>query len=85
VLHRNWGLATEQELKVFIHHGPPHNPISHYGQALDKVAKAEVDAAVEEVKASPEPAGKELWTDIYYKGTEPPFMRGREQEEVHYY
>ncbi|KAJ7669408.1 mitochondrial pyruvate dehydrogenase E1 component beta subunit [Mycena polygramma] len=52
---------------------------------LDKDAKAEVDAAVEEAKASPEPLEKDLWTDIYYKGTEPPYMRGREREEVHYY
>jgi hypothetical protein len=41
-----------------------------------------VDQAVEEAKASPEPEPKDLWTDIYYKGTEPPFMRGREREEV---
>ena len=54
-------------------------------KALDKAAKAEVDTAVEEAKASPEPENKDLWTDIYYKGTEPPFMRGREREEVHYY
>ncbi|KAF8649927.1 hypothetical protein AX16_005484, partial [Volvariella volvacea WC 439] len=33
---------------------------------LDKEAKAEA---------------KDLWTDIYYKGTEPPYMRNREQEE----
>ncbi|KAJ6608248.1 dehydrogenase E1 component-domain-containing protein [Mycena sp. CBHHK59/15] len=52
---------------------------------LDKEAKAEVDAAVEEAKASPEPLVKDLWTDIYYKGTEPPYMRGREREEVHHY
>ncbi|KAK7471042.1 alpha subunit of pyruvate dehydrogenase [Stygiomarasmius scandens] len=52
---------------------------------LDKEAKAEVDAAVEEAKASPEPLAKDLWTDIYYAGTEPPFMRGREREEVHHY
>ncbi|KDQ61262.1 hypothetical protein JAAARDRAFT_32259 [Jaapia argillacea MUCL 33604] len=63
-----WGLATEEELKL-----------------LDKEAKVEVDKAVEEAKASPEPLEKDLWTDIYYKGTEPPFMRGREREEVHYY
>lgn len=41
-----------------------------------------MDAAVEEAKASPEPLLKDLWTDIYYKGTEPPSMRGREREEV---
>ncbi|TFK46723.1 mitochondrial pyruvate dehydrogenase E1 component beta subunit [Heliocybe sulcata] len=52
---------------------------------MDKAAKAEVDAAVEEAKASPEPKIEDLWTDVYYKGTEPPFMRGREREEVHYY
>ena len=51
-------------------------------QKLDKEAKAEVDHAVEEAKASPIPSEKDLWTDIYYKGTEPPFMRGREREEV---
>jgi len=52
---------------------------------LDKEAKAEVDAAVEEAKASPEPELKDLWTDIYYKGTAPPTMRGREREEVGFY
>jgi pyruvate dehydrogenase E1 component alpha subunit len=52
---------------------------------LDKDAKAEVDAAVEEAKASPEPLLEDLWSDIYYKGTEPPKMRGREREEVHVY
>ncbi|KAF9461099.1 mitochondrial pyruvate dehydrogenase E1 component beta subunit [Collybia nuda] len=52
---------------------------------LDKNAKAEVDAAVEEAKASPEPRIEDLWTDIYFKGSEPPTMRGREREEVHRY
>ncbi|KAF8237490.1 pyruvate dehydrogenase e1 component alpha subunit, partial [Tricholoma matsutake] len=52
---------------------------------IDKEAKVEVDAAVEQAKASPEPFGKDLWTDIYYKGTEPSSMRGREREEVHRY
>jgi len=52
---------------------------------IDKQAKAQVDQAVEEAKASPEPELKDLWTDIYYKGTEPSYMRGREREEVHYY
>ncbi|EIN06979.1 mitochondrial pyruvate dehydrogenase E1 component beta subunit [Punctularia strigosozonata HHB-11173 SS5] len=52
---------------------------------IDKEAKATVDKSVEEAKASPEPPLSDLWTDIYYKGTEPPFMRGREREEVHYY
>jgi pyruvate dehydrogenase E1 component alpha subunit len=49
---------------------------------IDKKAKQEVDAAVEEAKKSTEPDVKDLWTDIYYAGTEPEFMRGREREEV---
>jgi len=52
---------------------------------IEKEAKATVDNAVEEAKASPEPEPKDLWTDIYYKGTQPSYMRGREREEVHYY
>ncbi|GFZ48933.1 Pyruvate dehydrogenase E1 component subunit alpha [Saitozyma sp. JCM 24511] len=54
-------------------------------KAIDKAAKEEVDAAVAEAKQSPMPDLKEFWTDIYYKGTEPPFMRGREKEEFHVY
>jgi pyruvate dehydrogenase E1 component alpha subunit len=52
---------------------------------VDKSAKEEVDQAVEEAKQSPEPDVKELWTDIYHRGSEPEFMRGREKEEIHYY
>ncbi|CDZ98379.1 mitochondrial pyruvate dehydrogenase e1 component beta subunit [Phaffia rhodozyma] len=64
-----WGVADEATLK-----------------AIDKDAKAEVDQAVVEAKASPQPdINVEFWTDIYVKGTEPPFQRGREKEEVHYY
>ena len=51
-------------------------------KTIDKESKASVDKAVEEAKASPEPDMNDFWTDIYYKGTEPPFMRGREREEV---
>ncbi|WWD08212.1 pyruvate dehydrogenase (acetyl-transferring) E1 component, alpha subunit [Kwoniella europaea PYCC6329] len=54
-------------------------------KAIDKKAKEEVDAAVEEAKKSPFPDVKTFWTDIYYKGTEPPMMRGREKEEYHVY
>ncbi|PWN44656.1 putative PDA1-pyruvate dehydrogenase alpha chain precursor [Ceraceosorus guamensis] len=50
---------------------------------IDKEAKEEVDQAVEEAKQSPEPDAKELWTDIYYKGTEPDWMRGRTLDEIH--
>lgn len=56
-----------------------------FNQKMDKEAKQIVDEATEEAKKSPEPALDDLWTDIYYKGTEPPFMRGREREEVHYF
>jgi pyruvate dehydrogenase E1 component alpha subunit len=51
-------------------------------QAIDNAAKEEVGKAVEEAKSSPEPRVEDLWSDIYYKGTEPPSMRGREREEV---
>ena len=51
---------------------------------LDKEAKADVDAAVDEAKANPEPELKDMWTDTYYKGIEPPMTRGREREEVSY-
>jgi len=54
-------------------------------KAIDKSAKEEVEVAVAEAKKSPFPDLKDFWTDIYYKGTEPPFMRGREKEEIHYY
>ena len=53
-----------------------------YIQAIDNAAKEEVNKAVEEAKGSPEPRAEDVWTDIYYKGTEPPTMRGREREEV---
>lgn len=49
---------------------------------LDKDAKAEVDAAVEEAKASPFPSSEEVFADVYIKGTGAPFLRGREREEV---
>ncbi|KAH8822547.1 mitochondrial pyruvate dehydrogenase E1 component beta subunit [Flagelloscypha sp. PMI_526] len=54
-------------------------------KTIDKEAKTVVDEAVEKAKASPEPGLDAFWGDIYFKGTEPPFMRGREREEVHYY
>ncbi|KAE8214770.1 hypothetical protein CF327_g1891 [Tilletia walkeri] len=50
---------------------------------IDKAAKEEVDQAVEEAKQSPEPAVSTLWDDIYYPGSEPDWMRGREREEIH--
>jgi hypothetical protein len=37
---------------------------------------------VEEAKASPELRAEDLWADVYFNGTEPLYMRGREREEV---
>ncbi len=78
-----WGLATEQELKVRDRALTCCRSVELiHLQQIDKDAKKKIDACVEEAKASPEPLLKDLWTDIYYAGTEPPFMRGREREEV---
>ncbi|GJN94597.1 hypothetical protein Rhopal_007680-T1 [Rhodotorula paludigena] len=64
-----WGVVEEAELKK-----------------IDKEARAVVEKAVEEAKASPEPAqDREMWTDVYYAGTNPMFLRGREREEVHHF
>ncbi|KAN0061189.1 alpha subunit of pyruvate dehydrogenase [Thecaphora frezii] len=52
---------------------------------IDKAAKEEVDQAVEEAKNSPWPKPESVWEDIYYPGSEPDYMRGREREEVHRY
>jgi pyruvate dehydrogenase E1 component alpha subunit len=52
---------------------------------IDKHIKAEIDQAVAEAKASPEPQLSELFTDIYAKGTEPASMRGRTPDEVHHF
>jgi pyruvate dehydrogenase E1 component alpha subunit len=80
----DWGVADEATLKVsHLLRGTPRQLLIY--KAIVDGAKVEIDAAVEEAKQSPFPDLKEFWTDIYYKGTEPPFMRGREKEEVHYY
>ncbi|ORY44275.1 dehydrogenase E1 component-domain-containing protein [Leucosporidium creatinivorum] len=64
-----WGVVEESELK-----------------AIDKEARHEVEIAVEEAKKSPEPRQDvDMWTDIYYKGTAPMYMRGREREEIHHF
>ena len=54
-------------------------------KAIDKTVKTEVDAATEEAKASPLPDMSELYTDVYVKGTEPKFLRGRTPDEVHHF
>jgi len=61
-----WGVVEEAELK-----------------RIDKEARAIVEKAVAEAKSSPEPSlEKTLWEDIYYKGTNPMWLRGREREEA---
>ncbi|KAF8931888.1 alpha subunit of pyruvate dehydrogenase [Haplosporangium gracile] len=52
---------------------------------MDKAARAEVDKAASEAKESERPDMKTFWTDVYVKGTEVPFLRGREPQETHYY
>jgi pyruvate dehydrogenase E1 component alpha subunit len=66
----DWGVTSEEELK-----------------AIDKEARANVDAEVAEAEkmAPPEPTGKVLYEDIYVRGSEPEFLRGRVPEENFYY
>ncbi|KAJ1815547.1 alpha subunit of pyruvate dehydrogenase [Coemansia sp. S610] len=54
-------------------------------KAIDKQAKKEIDEALAQAKAIPEPDGAELWDHIYVKGSEVPYLRGRVPEDVHYY
>ncbi|KAJ3109285.1 alpha subunit of pyruvate dehydrogenase [Phlyctochytrium planicorne] len=52
---------------------------------IDKEVRQEIDQATADAKASPEPAVTELFTDIYAKGSEPPFLRSCEPFEDHKY
>ncbi|CAO3587021.1 unnamed protein product [Absidia cylindrospora] len=54
-------------------------------KAIDKEARREVDQALKEAEASPEPAIKEFHADIYQPGTEPVVVRGREPKELYHY
>lgn len=65
-----WNVVSEEELK-----------------GIDKEARADVDAQVKEAEAMPppEPTDKNLFEDIYVRGSEPQFMRGRTLEENYYY
>ncbi|CAO3618455.1 unnamed protein product [Cunninghamella echinulata] len=54
-------------------------------KTIDKEARKEVDQALKEAEASPEPPIKEFSTEIYQPGTEPTFVRGREPNEIYYY
>ncbi|KAJ2642496.1 alpha subunit of pyruvate dehydrogenase [Coemansia sp. RSA 1694] len=52
-------------------------------KAIDKQAKKEIDEALAQAKAIPEPGAAELWDHIYVKGSEVPTLRGRVPEETH--
>ncbi len=66
----DWEVVTEDELKQ-----------------LDKDARAQVDEEVAEAEqmAPPEAVPKVLYEDIYVRGSEPAFVRGRVPEENFYY
>ncbi|KAG9552466.1 hypothetical protein KCU71_g10052, partial [Aureobasidium melanogenum] len=66
----DWEVATESELK-----------------SIDKQARESVDAEVKEAEAMPAPDAtpKILFEDIYVRGSEPEYLRGRIPEENFYY
>jgi len=65
-----WGVTSEEELK-----------------GIDKEARAHVDAEVAEAEqmAVPENNSRILFEDIYVRGSEPKWMRGRTVDETFYY
>ncbi|TVY30711.1 Pyruvate dehydrogenase E1 component subunit alpha, mitochondrial [Lachnellula hyalina] len=65
-----WNVTTEEELKN-----------------IDKEARAAVDAEVKEAEEMlpPDATPQILFEDIYVRGSEPQFMRGRVVEENYYY
>jgi pyruvate dehydrogenase E1 component alpha subunit len=66
----DWSVASEEELKT-----------------IDKEARSHVneEVAAAEAMAPPEPTAKILFEDIYVKGTEPQFIRGRTPDEAFYF
>jgi len=66
----DWGVCSEDELKQ-----------------IDKKAREDVDSevAVAEKMPAPEPTPKILFEDIYVRGSEPAYLRGRTPDETHYY
>ncbi|KAI1500478.1 dehydrogenase E1 component-domain-containing protein [Biscogniauxia marginata] len=66
----DWGVCTEDELK-----------------SIDKESRKHVndEVAIAEAMAVPENTPKILYEDIYVKGTEPLFMRGRTPDENFYF
>lgn len=66
----DWGVTAEDELK-----------------GIDKAAREAVDKEVAEAEAMAVPDGtpEVLFEDIYVRGSEPAFLRGRTPEENFYY
>lgn len=66
----DWEVLSEDELK-----------------AIDKEARTYVNGEVATAEAMPVPEANAniLFEDIYVKGSEPPFIRGRTAEELHYF
>ncbi|MCJ1436370.1 alpha subunit of pyruvate dehydrogenase [Xylographa pallens] len=66
----DWEVTTEEELK-----------------GIDKEARAYVDGEVAEAEKMPppDPTPQILFEDIYVRGSEPQYMRGRIPEENYYY
>jgi pyruvate dehydrogenase E1 component alpha subunit len=66
----DWNVVSEEELK-----------------GIDKEARADVDkeVAIAEKMAEPEATSKILYEDIYVRGSEPQFLRGRTPDENYYY
>ncbi|KAJ5216359.1 uncharacterized protein N7498_002766 [Penicillium cinerascens] len=65
-----WGVTSEEELK-----------------SIDKTARSAVDAEVAEAEqmAAPDNTSRILFEDIYVRGSEPRWMRGRTVDETFYY
>lgn len=66
----DWSVMTEDDLK-----------------GLDKAARAHVDEEVAAAEAMPVPENNSriLYEDIYVRGSEPRWMRGRTVDETFYY
>lgn len=66
----DWSVVTEEELKT-----------------IDKEARKHVneEVAIAEAMPVPDTTPKILYEDIYVKGSEPPYIRGRTAEENYYF
>lgn len=65
-----WDVASEDELN-----------------GIDKEARKKVDKEVQEAEEMPEPHANPstLFEDVYVRGTEPRYLRGRTPDETYYY